>query len=111
VGFSGTTGQRDQDAGVSRTQTVSAYNPTTGELVWQHEHAGSTGAGNLVTAGDLVFQGDESEFFALDARNGQALFKTSLRRSIRASPMTYRANGKQYVAFVASNTIHAYGLK
>jgi alcohol dehydrogenase (cytochrome c) len=65
-----------------------------------------------VTAGDLLFQGSETgEFFALDARNGKELFKTTVRRSIRASPLTYRANGKQYVAFVASNTIHAYGLK
>jgi len=39
------------------------------------------------------------------------LFKTKVPRSIRASPMTYRANGKQYVAFVASSTIHAFGLK
>ena len=39
------------------------------------------------------------------------LFKTKVPRSIRASPMTYRANGKQCVAFVASTTIHAFGLK
>ena len=59
-----------------------------------------------------MFQGsDTGEFFALDARDGRELFTTTVRRSIRASPMTYRANGKQYVAFVASNTIHAYGLK
>jgi hypothetical protein len=32
-------------------------------------------------------------------------------RGIRASPMTYRAGGKQYVAFVASNTIHAFAVR
>jgi PQQ-dependent dehydrogenase (methanol/ethanol family) len=112
VGAFGPVAQRVQDSGVLRTQTVSAYNPITGDLVWQHEHPTNTNAGNLVTAGDLVFQGsDTGEFFALDARNGKELFKATVRRSIRASPLTYRANGKQYVAFVASNTIHAYGLK
>ena len=60
---------------------------------------GTTNGGNLVTAGDLVFQGSETgEFFALDARSGKELFKTNVRRGIRASPMTYRANGRQYVA-------------
>ena len=112
VGNFGTVARRDQDSGVPRTHTVSAYNPITSELVWQHEHPTSTNAGNLVTAGDLLFQGsDTGEFFALDARNGKELFTTTVRRSIRASPLTYRAKGKQYVAFVASHTIHAYGLK
>jgi glucose dehydrogenase len=65
-----------------------------------------------VTAGDLLFQGsDTGEFCVLDARNGKALFKTTAKRSIRASPITYRVNGKQYVAVVASNTIYAYALK
>ena len=112
VGNFDTVAKRDQESGVPRTQTVTAYNPATGELVWQHERPGSTAAGNLVTAGDLVFQGtDGGEFFALDARSGKELFATSVRRGIRASPMTYRANGKQYVAVVASNTIHAFALK
>jgi len=47
----------------------------------------------------------------LDARTGGELFNTRVPRSIRASPMTCRANGKHYVAFVASSTIHAFGLK
>jgi PQQ-dependent dehydrogenase (methanol/ethanol family) len=112
VGNFDTTAKRDQNSGVPRTQTVTAYNPATGELVWQDERAGGTSGGNLVTAGDLVFQGsDGGEFFALDARDGKQLFATKVRRGIRASPMTYRASGKQYVAVVASNTVHAFGLR
>ncbi len=114
-GHASTIAKRDFDYGVPATEVVSAYNPATGELVWQHEHPSRTNigsAGNFVTAGDVVFQGsDTGEFFALDARNGRELFKTKVPRSIRASPMTYRANGKQYVAFVASSTIHAFGLR
>ena len=111
VGNFATGVRRDPESGMPRTQTISAYNPMTGELVWQHEHPATTNAGNLVTAGDLLFQGVDTGFFALDARTGRELFTTTVRRSIRASPLTYRANGRQYVAFVASNTIHAYGLK
>jgi PQQ-dependent dehydrogenase (methanol/ethanol family) len=108
----GSTAQRERDPGVARAQTVSSYNPVTGELVWQHVHPSTTNGGNLVTAGDLVFQGSEAgEFFALDARDGKALFITTTKRGIRSSPMTYRANGKQYVAIIASNAIHAYALK
>jgi PQQ-dependent dehydrogenase (methanol/ethanol family) len=114
-GHAGTIAKRDFDYGVPATETVTAYNPGTGELVWQHEHPSRTNigsAGNLVTAGDVLFQGsDTGEFFALDARSGQELFKTTVPRSIRASPMTYRVNGKQYVALVASTTIHAFGLR
>jgi glucose dehydrogenase len=108
----GTVDRREQDPGGTRTLTVSAYSPTTGELVWQHERPGGTNAGNVATAGDLVFQGsDRGEFFALDARDGRELFTTKVPRGIRASPMTYRVNGKQYVAVVATNAIHAYALK
>jgi len=56
------------------TETVTAYNPASGEVVWQHEHPSNSNissAGNLVTGGDLIFQGsDTGEFCALDARNG-----------------------------------------
>lgn len=105
---------RDHDYGVPATEAVTAYHPATGEVAWQHEHPSNTNigsAGSLVTAGDLLFQGsDTGEFCALDARTGQELFKTKVARSIRASPMTYSANGKQYVAFIASSTIYAFGL-
>jgi len=42
---------------------------------------------------------------------GKELFTTRVRHSIRASPMTHRANGRQYLTVVASSTIHASGLK
>ena len=105
---------RDHDYGVPATEVVTAYNPATGELAWQHQHPSNTNigsAGNLVTAGDVVVQGsDTGELCVLDARTGQELFKTKVPRGIRASPLTYSANGKQYVAVVASSAIYAFGL-
>jgi quinoprotein glucose dehydrogenase len=113
-GHTATIAQRDFKYGVTPTETVSAYNPVTGGQVWQEEHSSRTNigsAGNLVTAGDIVFQGsDTGEFFALDARSGRELFKFTAAQGIRASPLTYRANGKQYVAVVASSTILTFGL-
>ena len=105
---------RDQETGVPNRETVTAYNPATGELVWQQERPSSSSigsAGNLVTAGDVVFQGsDTGDFYAFDARTGKPLFKHTAKRGIRASPITYRANGKQYVAVVASNSVVAWAL-
>jgi glucose dehydrogenase len=106
--------QRSNDLGTSDTETVTAYRPETGELAWQQEHAtrSSIGSsGNLVTAGDLVFQGsDTGDFYAYDARTGEQRFKYTAPRSIRASPITYRVNGRQYIVTVATNTILAFGL-
>jgi quinoprotein glucose dehydrogenase len=106
--------KRDFDYGVTPTETVTAYNPATGELVWQEEHPSRTNigsAGNLVTGGDVVFQGsDTGDFYALDAGSGKQLFKFTAPRSVRASPLTYRVNGKQYVTVVASSTVLTFGL-
>ncbi len=113
-GHSATIAKRDLDYGVPATETVTAYDPVSGELVWQHEHPSNTNigsAGNLGTAGDVVFQGsDTGEFCALDARSGRELFKVTMPRGINASPITYSAKGKQYVAVIATNTIQVFGL-
>ena len=106
--------QRAKDVGVSDTETVTAYDPGTGALVWQKEHPtrSSIGSsGNLATAGDLVFQGsDTGDIYAFDARSGELLFRYTAPRSIRSNPITYRVNGKQYVTIVATSTILTLGL-
>ena len=114
VGHSSVIATRDNNTGVTPTETVTAYNPATGELVWQDEHPSRTNigsAGNLVTAGDLLFQGsDTGVFYAFDAKSGKALFSYTAKAGIRASPLTYRLNGAQYVAVVASNSVLTFGL-
>jgi quinoprotein glucose dehydrogenase len=105
---------RDETVGVPNMETVTAFNPATGDLVWQEEHPSRSSigsAGNLVTAGDVVFQGSDSgDFYAIDARSGKQLFKHTVKRGIRASPVTYQVNGKQYVSVVATNTVVTFGL-
>src|SRR3954464_13428369 len=109
-----TIGSRDNDTGRTPTETVTAYNPATSELIWQAEHPTRSNigsAGNLATAGDLVFQGsDTGDFYALHARTGARLLKYTARKAIRASPITYRAGCRQYVTVVATSTVMTFGL-
>ena len=67
--------------------------------------------GLLSTAGGLVFGGtDEGNFFALDAENGKLLWDLQLGGSIRANPMGFGVDGKQYVAIAAGWTLYVFGL-
>lgn len=88
---------------------VSAYSPLDGELVWQTILPSITAistSGNLVTSGDLVFQGAEAGgLYALDAESGEVLFRHQMPRRVRASPLTYSVDGKQYISVVATNTV------
>ncbi len=94
--------------------TVSAYDPVTGRQSWQTVLPALTAigaSGNMVTAGDLVFQGvEDGGFYALDAETGEELFQFEAPRPIRASPITYMVDGKQYVTVVATNTVVTLGL-
>ena len=90
---------------------VGAYNPLSGQLVWHTELPGSTNSGSMATAGDLVFQGVGSEgLYALDARTGKVLFRFEDTSAVRASPLTYQVNGRQYVAVAATNKVFAFAL-
>jgi outer membrane protein assembly factor BamB len=113
-GSAGTTARRDPDPGVIPSQTVTAYNPATGEVVWQDVHPTKTHiftSGNLATGGDLVFQGsDTGDFYALDARTGKEVFRYTATGPVRANPLTYRMAGRQYVTVVAANKVLTFGL-
>jgi quinohemoprotein ethanol dehydrogenase len=109
MGHFGVIGERGE-TGVTATQAVTAYDPATGRQVWYVELPGTTNGGNVVTAGDLLFQPSGMDLYALDARSGTQLFKHPLNRAVRASPLTYQARGRQYVAIVATNTVVALAL-
>ena len=97
-----------------KTTSVSAYDPASGELVWQQVLPALTpiaASGNLVTAGDVVFQGtDDGGFHGFHAATGEQLFKHSARRPIKSSPLTYEVNGTQFVAVIATDTVLAFAL-
>ena len=88
-----------------------ALDPTTGKVKWEWRHPSPTWSGVLSTAGGLVFTGDaEGNFIALDAATGKALWHFQCGASVYSSPMTYAANGKQYVAVAAGSTLFSFAL-
>ena len=96
--------------GVTPTQNIGAFNPATGELAWVKEFPGTTNGGNLVTAGDVLFQAILRDFLVLDARTGATLAKVALKAPMVTTPLTYEARGKQFVAIAQGNTVVAVGL-
>ena len=69
-------------------------------------------AGVMTTASDLLFSGGrEGYFYALDAKNGELLWRANLGGAVASGPMSYAINGKQYVAISAGNSLFVYGLR
>jgi len=105
LGYPDQTGQR----------FLRALNIDTGEIVWevpQPEAArAKTWSGVLATAGGLIFYGKPNGGFeAVDARNGKTLWRFETNVRMKASPMTFEAAGKQFVAVAAGPNILCFGL-
>lgn len=79
----------------------SAFDPTSGELVWQQSFDGYGQAGSVVTAGDVAFVGAGSNFagyfYAFHARTGAPLWKFNTGAGVFSSPAVYAVNGEQFV--------------
>ena len=84
---------------------VSAYDPTTGELVWREIFDGWAQAGTVVTADGLLFVGSGSNtagyFYAYDAKTGEELWKFNTGAGIFSSPAVYMLNGEEFVIVVS----------
>ena len=90
-----------------------AIDVQTGKIVWQYPQIGpgASWGGTLSTTGGLVFFGDDSgAFAAVEAKSGKPLWYFHTNELWKASPMTYLAGGKQYVAVAAGSNILAFGL-
>ena len=71
-----------------------------------------TWAGVLSTTTDLVFSGGrEGYFFALNARNGELLWKLNLGGQVNSGPMSYSVGGRQYVAVSAGTSLYSFALR
>jgi alcohol dehydrogenase (cytochrome c) len=91
---------------------VIAIDPHTGDRKWTYNMTDVTDSGIVTTATDLLFTGGREGYFqALDARNGQILWKSNLGGQMAAGPMTYSVDGKQYVAIAAGHGVFAFGLR
>ncbi len=90
---------------------IRALESTTGKIKWEFKMVGDSWTGTLATAGNLVFCADAGgNFFALNAESGKALWNVQLGNSVRANPITYSVDGKQYVEAAAGNSIFIFSL-
>jgi PQQ-dependent dehydrogenase (methanol/ethanol family) len=91
-----------------------AFNIETGKVVWQISLPGpvqSNYAGVLSTAGGLLFFGESSGgFAAVDAKTGKYLWHYETNHAMKASPMTYEVDGKQYVAIASGPNVLSFAL-
>jgi alcohol dehydrogenase (cytochrome c) len=91
---------------------VQAFDPRTGERKWSFAMNDVTDAGVLTTSTNVLFSGGrEGYFYALDARDGKLLWKTQLGGSIANGPISYLANGRQYVTVAAGNAMFVFALR
>ncbi len=78
---------------------VSAIDPATGEVKWRYKDKYPMVGGALATAGGLVFTGNQQGYaLALDDTTGDLLWKFQTGSTVRGQPITYKVNGRQYVA-------------
>ncbi|MFN0165625.1 MAG: pyrroloquinoline quinone-dependent dehydrogenase [Bryobacteraceae bacterium] len=110
-GFSG--------GGVGRSKIVPgqyilrAIEPTTGKRRWEYPMSGpaTSWPGTVSTAGNVLFSADDDgHLVALDARDGQVLWKFQMGEQMSASPMTYAVDGKQYVSVASATAVWSFGL-
>jgi alcohol dehydrogenase (cytochrome c) len=67
--------------------------------VWSREQRAAFLTAALTTAGDIGFIGDLNRYFrAYDVRTGDTLWETRLGTAVQGYPISFTANGKQYVA-------------
>ena len=90
---------------------VRALDAGTGKQAWEFRLKSPPWAGVLSTAGGLVFGGsDEGNFYALDARTGQPLWDFQTGSSIESNPISFRVDGRQYVAVSSGRVVFVFGL-
>jgi len=83
------------------------------KAAWRYVQAGNghSAGGTMVTAGGLLFFGDDAQSFeAVDAKTGKPLWHFNTGQTISASPMSYAVNSKQYVAIAAGSDVFSFAL-
>ena len=97
--------------GEYQTGGIVAVDPTTNHIRWKKQMPYSLAHGNgiLTTASDLMFIGQpDGNLLALDARQGEELWRWQTGAAISASPVTYAIDGEQYLLIYAGGTSIPY---
>jgi alcohol dehydrogenase (cytochrome c) len=81
---------------------LTAVKATTGEELWRYHSSRPMLASVTATSGDMLFTGElAGDFLAMDARNGNVVYKYSGGGAIVGGVISYAVDGKQYVAVVS----------
>ena len=81
---------------------LKAIEPLSGKTAWSFPTQVPMNGGTLVTSGNLVFSGAQTgELYAYHAETGEKLWEYRTGSGIIAPPVTYRLDGKQYVAIAS----------
>ncbi|MEQ9062367.1 MAG: PQQ-binding-like beta-propeller repeat protein [Gammaproteobacteria bacterium] len=87
---------------IERWGVLAAIDPADGHIAWQTKSPLPMISGALATAGGLVFAGEShGDFSAFDAATGTRLWRFAAGAGVNAPPVTYRVDGRQYVAVAA----------
>jgi alcohol dehydrogenase (cytochrome c) len=82
---------------------IRAFDAYTGKEIWKHQTELPLVGGVTTTAGGLALTGSTSgEFWALDIKTGEILYRFTTGGSIAGAPSTFRSKGRQYIAVPSS---------
>ena len=86
--------------GADHIGELQAWNVDTGERAWTTTFESHNWGPILATAGDLVFMGgtNDRKFRAFDSTSGEVLWEYPTNSGVIGVPVTFTADGKQYVA-------------
>ncbi|WP_404359780.1 methanol/ethanol family PQQ-dependent dehydrogenase [Methylotuvimicrobium sp. KM1] len=93
------TGKED---GSTNLGQFTAWDATTGKIIWSNKEQFSVWSGSLATAGGVVFYGTlEGYLKAVDAKSGKELYRFKTPSGIIGNVNTWEYNGKQYVGVLS----------
>ena len=99
AGVDATNGRKN---GSTNLGVFTAWDATTGEIVWSNDEPFSVWSGSVATAGGLVFYGTlEGYLKAVDAKTGRELYKFKTPSGIIGNVNTWSYKGKQYVGVLS----------
>ncbi len=91
-----------------RVGGLSAFDPVTGEAVWEFTYDYGYDAGPVATGGGLVFSAFTDRMIrAFDAATGEVLWSHILSTGSNAGTITYEVDGEQYVAAMVGKTFYS----
>ncbi|HMC75988.1 MAG TPA: acido-empty-quinoprotein group A, partial [Vicinamibacterales bacterium] len=98
------------DYGVGGKGYIRALDYQTGQVRWNHEIGGGSGAGVLTTTTGVTFTGDGSgNALALRTRDGSTLWHASIG-GVGNSPITVEIDGRQYLIVGGGSALYAWRL-